>query len=52
VEDWEEFFVEKSRRRAEKERLGRRRRRTARLLTFLIIGLMIAGGIVGLALQR
>jgi hypothetical protein len=52
VEDWEQFFVEKSRRRFEKERLERRRGRTQALIAAAIIGMIILGAIVGLAFLR
>jgi len=52
VEDWEQFFAEKSHRRAEKERAERRRRRNARVLITVTLGLGILAGIAGLAALR
>jgi hypothetical protein len=51
VEDWEEFFVEKSRRRADKERRAERKRRNEALVAAAVICLLLAVGIVGLALR-
>lgn len=52
MEDWEQFFAEKSRRRSEKDRLERRRQHTERIIYAAIIGSIIAGGIAGLAILR
>lgn len=52
MEDWEEFFLEKSRRRFEKERLERRRQRLGGWVTAVILGLIIIGGLIGLAVLR
>lgn len=51
MEDWEQFFVEKSRRRADKDRAERRRRRNGRRLVAAIIALSILFGIVGLMMR-
>jgi len=48
VEDWEQFFQEKSRRRFEKERRRRRRRSIGIALGGAVIGLAMAAAIVGL----
>jgi len=46
VEDWEEFFVEKSRRRFDKERSRRQRLRRqstiAAVVTILLVGAIVA----------
>ena len=52
MEDWEQFFVEKSRRRFEKEQAERRRRRNQGLITALIIGAAMIAAISILALLR
>ena len=52
VEDWEQFFVEKSRRRFEKERLERRRLRQQGLIAAAIIGAIVLAAILGLALLK
>jgi hypothetical protein len=49
VEDWEEFFVEKSRRRFDKERLERRRQRTRAGIAVALLGIILVGAVVGLA---
>jgi hypothetical protein len=49
VEDWEEFFLEKSRRRFDKERLERRRERTRTAITVTLLVVLILFAIVGLA---
>lgn len=49
MEDWEQFFVEKSRRRFEKERLERRRQRTQGVIAAVVVGLILIGAIVALA---
>jgi hypothetical protein len=49
VEDWEEFFLEKSRRRFDKERLERRRERTRTAITATLLVVLILFAIVGLA---
>jgi hypothetical protein len=51
MEDWEQFFVEKSRRRADKERLAQRKRRVTALIAAGLIAALLAAGIVGLALR-
>ena len=51
MEDWEQFFVEKSRRRFEKERQAQRQQRIAFLIGGLVIGLIIVGGLVAIAMQ-
>jgi predicted nucleic acid-binding Zn ribbon protein len=48
VDDWEQFFQEKSRRRLNRERRRRRQRNIAIALGSAVIGLAIAAGIVGL----
>lgn len=48
MEDWEQFFDEKSRRRAGKER----QRRLARLARFALIGVFILAAVVILVLLR
>ena len=50
VQDWEEFFVEKSRRRAETERQERRRNQFKVALATTVVVLLVVGGIVGLAM--
>jgi hypothetical protein len=50
VEDWEQFFAEKSRRRADKERLRRRRQRNERLILGVSVGLLLIGAIVALSI--
>jgi hypothetical protein len=52
VEDWEQFFVEKSRRRAEKDRIARRRKRRTRRLIVASIFLVLIGSLVALYLAR
>ena len=49
VEDWEQFFVAKSRRRFERERFDRRRRRLGAVIGAAILTLVIVLGIIGLA---
>jgi len=51
VEDWEQFFAEKSRRRADKERRVERRRRTEAWIAAGFICALLAAGILGLALR-
>ena len=49
MEDWEQFFVEKSRRRADKDRAERRRRRTNQIgLAFAIA--VLVGSIIALTI--
>ena len=50
MEDWEQFFVEKSRRRFEKERLDRRRHRTNGLVAAAIVGAIVLSAIFALAM--
>jgi hypothetical protein len=52
VEDWEQFFVEKSRRRSEREWTERRRERTKLLIAALVIAMLLAGGIASLAIRN
>jgi hypothetical protein len=52
VEDWEQFFVEKSRRRFEKERAQRRRHLKHGIVGAAIIAALIAGAILALANLR
>jgi len=49
VEDWEQFFQEKSRRRFDKDRRNRRRRQIQYGIGGAIVGLTILAGIVGLS---
>jgi hypothetical protein len=50
VKDWEQFFVEKSRRRFEKERAARRRQRTQGLIAAIVVGVIVLGAILALAI--
>jgi hypothetical protein len=50
VEDWEQFFVEKSRRRFDKAERDRRRERTRTAITVALVMLIVVVGIAGLAL--
>lgn len=50
MEDWEEFFLEKSRRRFEKERLERRVRNKNLTLAATIVTILVLGTIIALAL--
>jgi hypothetical protein len=52
VEDWEQHFAEKSRRRFEKERAERRRMRRGRMMAALAVGSSHVAGLVGLAILR
>jgi hypothetical protein len=52
VEDWEQFFVEKSRRRYDKERAERLRLRRQSYIAGAIITLLIIGAIVALSIVR
>jgi hypothetical protein len=52
MDDWEQFFAEKSRRRSEVERLEERRRRTGRLIYSSIIAALVLAAIIGLAILR
>jgi hypothetical protein len=52
MEDWEAFFVEKSTRRADKERREMRRRQTEGWIAAAVIAALIVAGIFGLALTR
>jgi hypothetical protein len=49
VEDWEQHFIEKSRRRFEKERLDRRRHRTRLTIAIAALTTLFVGAVVGLA---
>jgi hypothetical protein len=49
VEDWEQHFLEKSRRRSEKERLYRRGQQARLTIAAVIVLLLIIGAILGLA---
>jgi hypothetical protein len=51
VEDWEQFFAEKSRRRADKEWRKKRRRRIDALIAVGVVGIAIIGGIAAIALR-
>lgn len=50
MEDWEHFFVEKSRRRAETARLEQRRNRLKLAAATAVVVLLVIGGIIGLAI--
>lgn len=52
VEDWEQFFVEKSRRRANAERQERRRAQNLQIIGAMIISLLIVAGLIALAAVR
>lgn len=49
MEDWEQFFVEKSRRRFEKDRSERRRERAKLTIAAAVIALIVVGAIASLA---
>lgn len=49
MEDWEEFFLEKSRRRFEQERDERRRDRIKAAIAAGTVALLVIAAIVGLA---
>jgi hypothetical protein len=49
VDDWEQHFVEKSRRRFEIERHGRRRDRAMSMVAVVILTIIFVGAILGLA---
>jgi len=49
VEDWEQFFVEKSHRRFDKERNERRSQRAKTSLAAALLVLIVLGGVVALA---
>jgi hypothetical protein len=48
VEDWEEFFVEKSRRRFDRAEHERRLQQTRTAITVALLVLLVVLGIVGL----
>ena len=50
MEDWEQFFAEKSRRRFEMEREEMRRDRQKLLLAAGVITLMVIAAIIGLSI--
>ena len=50
MEDWEQFFVEKSYRRFDKERVERRTQRTKMALASAVLILIVLAGIVALAM--
>jgi len=52
VEDWEQFFVEKSRRRFEKERLDRRRHRKQGVIAAVITSAIVLSAIFALAMLK
>lgn len=52
MEDWEQFFADKSRRRADKERRLSRRRRLEGLIAGAVIVAFLVAGILGLAFIR
>jgi len=52
VEDWEQFFIEKSRRRFDKERNDRRRQRRHAMIAAVLIGLLLLGSFIALAVLR
>jgi len=49
VDDWEQHFVEKSRRRFEKERHERRRTWTRLAVAGAIVVIIVVGAVLGLA---
>lgn len=48
MEDWEQFFIEKSQRRATKERAERRRRKRYRTILMGTIVLILVGSVAAL----
>ena len=50
MEDWEHFFVEKSHRRFDKERVEQRTQRTKTALAAVVLVLIVLGGVVALAM--
>ena len=52
MEDWEEHFAEKSRRRFDKERLDRRRQRRNAYIAAALVGTAILASIAGLVIFR
>lgn len=52
VEDWEQHFAEKSRRRFENERADRQRKRKNQLMAAIAVGSSLLAGIVALAVVR
>jgi hypothetical protein len=50
VEDWEQFFQEKSRRRFDKDRRSRRRRGVEIIIGAALTGAVIVAAIMGLSL--
>jgi hypothetical protein len=52
VDDWETFFAEKSRRRADVARRAERKRRNDILIAAVLMGALLIGAIVGLMLLR
>ena len=50
MEDWEEFFLEKSRRRFDKAERDRRRQQTHTAITVGLLIVIVVFGIAGLAL--
>lgn len=50
MEHWEEFFVEKSRRRFDNEQRERRRQRAKAGIAAAFIAILIIGAVTGLAL--
>ena len=52
MEDWEQHFVEKSRRRFEKERAEQRRKRKNQLMAAIAVGSSLLAGIVALSVVR
>lgn len=51
MEDWEQFFVDKSNRRAEKERLRARRQKRDAILAAIVTAILILGLLAALALS-
>jgi len=51
VEDWEQFFADKSRRRADKDLAERRRARRGQIISVIVIGGVITAAIIALAVR-
>ncbi|HEY8591636.1 MAG TPA: hypothetical protein VIL42_02090 [Sphingomicrobium sp.] len=52
MDDWEKHFVEKSRRRADKERAERRRKRQNARIALVMIVLVLIGSVAALVFLR
>jgi hypothetical protein len=50
VEDWEQFFLEKSRRRFETERQERRRNQFRLTIAVGVVVMLVVGAVAGLAM--